>query len=233
MKITPLEIRQKSFEKGFRGYDKDEVNAYLGTLSQEWEKLQDEIKELRLNVKNAEREVEKLRQVESSLYKTLKTAEDTGANMIDQASKAAELALKESQMNAEAMLSDAKKQARDMIEEADQRSRMIMDQMESEIKNLQQAYKVMANSYDNMLNDMKNLANDTAQRVEKGRAVQSTHHIDKIVEKALGYNKGKMDAKPRTIEWEPKDSKESNQMVSEETPKDNTEKSESFFDQIE
>ena len=47
MKITPLEIRQKSFEKEFRGYDKDEVNAYLRSLSQEWEKLLDELKELR------------------------------------------------------------------------------------------------------------------------------------------------------------------------------------------
>ncbi|MEY4931055.1 MAG: DivIVA protein, partial [Bacteroidota bacterium] len=27
MKITPLEIRQKAFEKVLRGYDKDEVNA--------------------------------------------------------------------------------------------------------------------------------------------------------------------------------------------------------------
>ena len=35
MKITPLEIRQKTFEKAFRGLDKDEVSAFLLTLSQE------------------------------------------------------------------------------------------------------------------------------------------------------------------------------------------------------
>ena len=29
MNITPLEIRQKEFEKGFRGYDKDEVKAFF------------------------------------------------------------------------------------------------------------------------------------------------------------------------------------------------------------
>ena len=32
MKVTPLEIRKKSFEKVFRGYDKDEVNAFLGVI---------------------------------------------------------------------------------------------------------------------------------------------------------------------------------------------------------
>ena len=46
MKITPLEIRQKAFEKNFRGYNQDEVNAFLQTLSQEWERVGDENKEL-------------------------------------------------------------------------------------------------------------------------------------------------------------------------------------------
>jgi len=45
MKITPLEIRQKDFEKKMRGYDKDEVNAFLQSLSQEWERTLDETKE--------------------------------------------------------------------------------------------------------------------------------------------------------------------------------------------
>ena len=44
MKITPLEIRQKTFEKVFRGYEKDEVNAYLQSLSMEWERMLDENK---------------------------------------------------------------------------------------------------------------------------------------------------------------------------------------------
>ena len=92
MRITPLEIRQKSFERQLRGYDKDEVTAFLMTLSQEWERLQDEVKEYKIKLESSEREVGKLREVESSLYKTLKTAEDTGASVIDQAKKAAEYA---------------------------------------------------------------------------------------------------------------------------------------------
>lgn len=72
MKITPLEIRQKAFEKVLRGYDKDEVNAFLQTLSQEWERSLDESKEIRIKLEATEREVSKLREVESSLFKTLK-----------------------------------------------------------------------------------------------------------------------------------------------------------------
>ena len=112
MKITPLEIRQKQFEKKLRGYDKDEVNAFLLTLSQEWEKVMDEKKELTIKLDASQKEVEKLREVESSLFKTLKTAEDTGANMIDQANKAAELHLKEAHINSEALMNEAKSRAK-------------------------------------------------------------------------------------------------------------------------
>src|ERR1043166_1076647 len=101
MRITPLEIRQKSFEKVLRGYDKDEVNAFLQSLSQEWERNLDEVKELKMRLDSTEREVNKLREVESSLFKTLKTAEDTGASVIDQANKTAELILRENQLNAD------------------------------------------------------------------------------------------------------------------------------------
>ena len=119
MKITPLEIRQKAFEKAFRGYDKEEVDAYLQSLSQEWERVLDESKELKIKLENSEREVEKLREVENSLFKTLKTAEDTGASMIDQANKAAELHLRETQKKAEGLMSEAKSKAKATLEEAE------------------------------------------------------------------------------------------------------------------
>ena len=119
MRVTPLDIRQKTFEKNFRGYEKDEVNAFLLTLSQEWERILDENKELRIKLEATEREVTKLREVESSLYKTLKTAEDTGANVIEQARMAADLHLRESQMQAEGILNEAKTKARNTIEESD------------------------------------------------------------------------------------------------------------------
>ncbi len=232
MKITPLEIRQKSFEKGFRGYDKDEVNAYLLSLSQEWEKNQDELRELKLNLKNAEKEVEKLRQVETSLYKTLKTAEDTGANLIDQANKAAELHLRESQMKSEGILSDSKTTARNIIEEAEQKAKMVIEEMESEIKSLQQSYKIMANHYENILSDLKHLANDTLDRVEKGQNIQTKHGIDDIVTKALKYSQDKLgpSAKKNKIE---KTEVPNIKLEIENNKESSGDKSTSFFDQIE
>jgi cell division initiation protein len=69
MRITPIEIRQKEFEKKLRGYDKDDVNAFLKTLSSEWERIVDENKEMKIKLEQSEKEVMKLREVESSLFR--------------------------------------------------------------------------------------------------------------------------------------------------------------------
>ena len=178
MRITPIEIRQKTFEKNFRGYEKDEVNAFLLTLSQEWERLQDENKELRIKLEATEREVTKLREVESSLYKTLKTAEDTGAHVIEQARVTAELHLKESQLKAEAMLSEAKSKAKDTIEESDVRAKEIVAEMEDRLKALVENYKKLESAREDLLSDLKRFANDMLERVERSKLMSKDFDPD-------------------------------------------------------
>jgi cell division initiation protein len=169
MRITPLEIRQKAFERVLRGYDKDEVNAYLQSLSQEWERMQDDAKEMKIKYEATEREVAKLREVESSLYKTLKTAEDTGANVIDQANKTAELILREAQMKADSMLNEAKNKAKNTIEESEFISKQMLVEMEERLKTLGQHYKTLELHKDNLLSDMKRLAAETIDRVDRAK----------------------------------------------------------------
>jgi len=179
MKITPLEIRQKAFERTLRGYDKEEVNAFLVSLSQEWERAIDEAKELRFKYEASEREVTKLREVESSLYKTLKTAEDTGANVIDQANKAANLHLKETQLKAEAIMNEAKAKAKDVIETAESTSRQMLDEMEERLKALVEQYKGVENQRDNLMADLKRLAGETLDRVERMKLAAKEFDPDK------------------------------------------------------
>jgi len=181
MRITPLEIRQKTFEKKFRGHDPDEVNAFLQTLSQEWERTLDENKELRIKLESAEREVAKLREVEGSLYKTLKTAEDTGASVIGQARQAAELHMRESQFKAEALLNEAKTKAKDVIEESDQRAKEVIADMEERLKLLVENYKKLEGTRDDLLSEMKRLASDTLERVERARSNALMFDADKHV----------------------------------------------------
>ncbi len=180
MKITPLEIRQKEFEKKLRGYDKDEVDAFLQSLSNEWERLIDENSRLQAKLEEAQKDVQKLREVESSLYKALKTAEDTGANMIDQANKSAELQLREAQMNAEAVLNDAKQQAKSMIEEAELIVRNTLGDVKEQIKDLERDFRSIENHRDNVVMQLKNLASDTIERVKRVNDQKTKLDLSKV-----------------------------------------------------
>jgi cell division initiation protein len=176
MNITPLEIRQKEFEKAFRGYDKDEVAAFLSSMSQEWERAMDTQKELKIKLESAEKEVEKLRQVENSLYKTLKTAEDTGANVINQANKTAELHLKETQIKADKLIQEANQKATNIIEGANKRAQSIMHEMEEELKEMAESLKTLESFKDNISEELKNLSNGLQERVKK--VEDRVKHVD-------------------------------------------------------
>lgn len=240
MKITPLDIRQKKFEKVFRGYDKDEVVAFLQILSSEWEKSMDEKKELVIKLESTEKEIAKLREVENSLYKTLKTAEDTGANMIEQANKAAELQLKETKMESENIVREAKAKSKMIIENTEKHAREIISNMLSEIKSLEHNFNSALSLKENLIADLTNLSSDTLERVQKFKRQKDKLDIDKYIKEAREFAENydlknfKVTGKEleKTLEKEELNKKVSN--MKKKKPVEKTENSESsFFDLLE
>ncbi|WP_053403965.1 DivIVA domain-containing protein [Persicobacter sp. CCB-QB2] len=192
MRVTPLEIRQKSFEKVFRGYDKEEVDAFLRSLSSEWEKVIDESKELKFRLAAAEKEVEKLREVENSLFKTLKTAEDTGANIKEQANKEAEIILREAQMEAGKIVGQAQMEASRMVNEAEERvanmnhelkqkSHQFSTDVEEEIKSMMQHYRAIDGMGEDFISELKGNLEDLQLRIGKmdfkKREIRKKHEL--------------------------------------------------------
>ncbi|MET4106568.1 DivIVA domain-containing protein [Hymenobacter sp. UYP22] len=169
MKITALDIRQKTFEKAFRGLDKDEVQAFLQTLSQQWERMGDENRELRLKLEHATQEVSKMREVETSLYRTLKTAEDTGNSITEQAQRDAQLRIREAQLQAEQLLNDARQKARAVVDDAYQQAERTVAEMQKEVSGMGQECQRLENLLDGLTRDLHNLASEALDKVEKTR----------------------------------------------------------------
>ena len=168
MKVTPLEIRQKQFEKKtFGGIDKDEVQAYLNSLSIAWEKMLDEQANLKAKLDSSEKEVSKLRELETSLYKTLKTAEDTSQKTIDQATQQAQLIVQEARLKADTLHQEAKWKASKAMEQAEDYSRKSYEKMVQDIKILERDLRAIENLKDNFLSDIKIIAQDLLEKADK------------------------------------------------------------------
>ena len=225
MKITPLEIRQKAFEQKFRGYDKEEVNAFLKSLSMEWEKVVEDQKELRFKLETTEKEVGKLREVENSLFKTLKTAEATGNNMVEQANKEAGLQLREAQLKAETILNNARSRAKEIIDSAEEKADSIIEAMEDRVRQLEQNYRMLENYRENLLSDLIVLANNTLERVDAAESKIKKHDIEGIMHRSERAGK-ELKAERKQLGIEDELPAKRNQ----EKEENNSEKS--FFDEL-
>ena len=83
--ITPQEIRQQTFRKVFRGYDPEEVNAFMQALAQEWEGQQHTLKELKEELERTKASYRTLKEVEDMLHRTLMQAEQSARDTVENA----------------------------------------------------------------------------------------------------------------------------------------------------
>lgn len=107
MRITPLDIQQKQFPMKFRGFDVEEVYAFLEVIREEMEELLRENASLKEAVQRAENQIREFRDMESTLRETLMTAQQMVEEYKTNARKEAELLVRESELKADSMLKEA------------------------------------------------------------------------------------------------------------------------------
>lgn len=107
MRITPLDIQQKQFPMKFRGFDVEEVYAFLEVIREEMEELLRENASLKESVQRSENQIREYRDMESTLRETLMTAQQMVEDYKINARKEAELLIREAELRAESMLKDA------------------------------------------------------------------------------------------------------------------------------
>ena len=176
MKITPIEIRQHTFEKGLRGYKPEDVDAFLVSLSQEWERVTNDYKMLKMQLELAEKELGKLKEFEMTLFRTLKTAEDSSAQITEQANKVSEGHINEAKQKAEEILADARKRTALMVKDAENQSRFLKDNILNDLKSLEHDFKALEGYKENLAVQIRALASnavDSVDRFEKKFAKQN------------------------------------------------------------
>ncbi|MEK6581120.1 MAG: DivIVA domain-containing protein [Nitrospirota bacterium] len=107
MRITPLDIQQKQFPMKFRGFDVEEVYAFLEVVREEMEELLRENASLKETAQRAENQIKEHKDMESTLRETLITAQNMVEDYKTNARKEAELLVKEAELKSDSMMKDA------------------------------------------------------------------------------------------------------------------------------
>lgn len=167
MRITPLEIRQHTFDKSFRGYDTESVDAFLLSLSQEWERISEDFRQTKINLEVAEREILRMKEIENSLFKTLKAAEDAQQEINGKAQAEADLITDKARKDAEEIANEARKKADMAVSEAENKAKFLVDDAVNDLKNYERDFKAMERYKDYLVVELKSFANDALDKVTK------------------------------------------------------------------
>jgi cell division initiation protein len=167
MRITPLEIRQHTFDKSFRGYDTESVDAFLLSLSQEWERISEDVRFSKQQLEIAEKEIVRMKEIESSLFKTLKAAEDAQQNINAKVEAEASLITDKARQDAEEITNEAQKKADMMISESENKAKFLVEEAVNDLKNYERDFKAMERYKDYLVVELKSFANDALDKVTK------------------------------------------------------------------
>ena len=111
--ITPMDIHNKEFEKGFSGYDTDAVDAFMTELVHDYEVLYRENREMTDKIEQLEKRLAQYEQMEATMNNTLVLAQETGENVKQAARKEADLILQEAEQERQNILRDAQRSLRE------------------------------------------------------------------------------------------------------------------------
>ena len=188
--ITPIEIRQKSFEKRFRGYNPDEVDAFLHTLAYAWEKFVTQFAEVESALKANIKEVKRLQEIENALLTTVKSAEVTAHHITEQAKKAAELQARETKIETERMIHEAQEKIKTLEEDSQKKHQHLKAQMGLELAEIEKMIQEAKMYRDTLLQQIQHLAEDILAKSQLiGRDAQ--HNVDE--------DENKKEKKPDTV----------------------------------
>jgi cell division initiation protein len=109
LRLTPLDIKKQEFKRTMRGYDPEEVNAFLEMVAEEFEALHREKNRLEDETLKLRTQLHDYQEVERTLKQTLMNAQESMQLTRDNSKREADLVLREAELQAERIISDARK----------------------------------------------------------------------------------------------------------------------------
>lgn len=104
--LTPMDIHNKEFKRGFRGYSEEDVDAFMESIADDYEKVYREYCELKERCDKLQDKLTQYEKMESTMNSTLMLAQQTAENVKITARKEAELILQEASNKKKQMLNE-------------------------------------------------------------------------------------------------------------------------------
>src|SRR5690625_230452 len=105
--LSPLDIHNKEFTRGMRGFREDEVNEFLDQVIKDYEITIRAKKDFESEVEELTEKVAHFTKIEDTLNKSIVIAQETAEELKANARKEDKLIIKEEEKNANRLINDA------------------------------------------------------------------------------------------------------------------------------
>lgn len=143
-----MDIRNKEFKKGFRGYNEDDVDIFMDKIVAEFEKAYKENIELKDRINTFNERLDSYAQMEKTLQSTLIVAQRTSEDIVANARKEADLILKETEEKRKEIIAQANADVLDLNRDIDELKKQLQifktryrTFLESELESLEAFFK--------------------------------------------------------------------------------------------
>ncbi len=109
MRVTPIDIQHREFPVKFRGFDREEVNAFLKEVTEDYEASIKENNRLREELAEKEIQLIELKKKEEMLNNTLLNVQRLVDDLKANAEREASLIIKEAELKGEEIKKDAER----------------------------------------------------------------------------------------------------------------------------
>jgi cell division initiation protein len=167
--ITPLDIQNKQFPKGVRGYKEEDVDGFLDLLTLDYDKVLKENHELKEAVKNLNMEMNKYKSSQETIYETLETAKKLMNDISESAEKRASMVLKNAELDGQIIIREAKESVEKLGEEytsIKNRLNIFKTRYKSLLESELEKFDVLSSDIfsDKDLEDLKSLTGDNTKK---------------------------------------------------------------------
>jgi cell division initiation protein len=159
------QIPNVAFSKSFRGYDVSEVNEYVQNVNAYEVSVQHTMENLESKVIDLEKEITRLRELESSLFRAMKMAEDAQENWkIKMVQEAEEQKLSSEKLGTK-ILEDAKKEAEKIKFIAESEKKQLLLGASQELKEQERGLKTLKEAQREIARQLSSVANLTLDQL--------------------------------------------------------------------
>ncbi|MGF1471877.1 MAG: DivIVA domain-containing protein [Rubrobacteraceae bacterium] len=144
--MKPIDVRRKEFKNSMRGYNADQVDDFLDSVADEYERSYSENLRLREEVSSLRERLEQFEKLEDSIQSALVHAESAANDLRESATT-----------EAENLRNNASREADLITKQADERAQKMLTDASSKVERAQESYEALKQAKHDFAADFRHL----------------------------------------------------------------------------